>query len=406
MSVEDFWQRRLAKRVSNIEVSLIVRISDAAVARSKAGENIISLGTGEPDFDTPGFVKTAAMEAINRGETKYTPNSGTMELRNTIAVRYARYGIGPDNVIASAGAKQVLFNAMMATLDPGDEVIIPAPYWTSYVDIVAICGGLPVTVPTRSEDGFVLSPAALEAAISPRTKWLLINSPSNPSGGAYDYEQLRALLPVLKKYPAVGLMSDEIYEHLVYDEFRFVSALDALPELAGRLLIVNGVSKSHAMTGWRLGYGVGPAPLIAAMSAVQGQATSAPCSISQAAALAAITGPNAILSERCADFSRRRDFVVARLNAISGIICPSPRGAFYVFPDCTGLIGRKTPDGSVIRSDDELCQYYLGVAGVAVIPGTAFGAPGHFRLSYAYAQTALETALDRIASASASLITA
>lgn len=400
------WQSSLAKRVGDIEVSLIVRISEMAASRKKAGEDIISLGTGEPDFDTPEFVKQAAWAAMERGETKYTPNSGTAALKGAIIAECARKGmsVSPANVIASSGAKQVLFNAMMATLDPGDEVIIPAPYWTSYVDMVAICGGVSKIVPTRAENGFVLSPQALEAAISPRTKWLLLNSPSNPSGGAYEEAQLRALLPVLERHPHVALMSDEIYEHLVYDDFTFVSAPVALPELADRTLVVNGVSKAFAMTGWRLGYGIGPEKLIDAMSVVQGQATSAPSSISQAAAAGALTGPQDVVAERRLDFKRRRDLVVGRLNAIDGLSCNSPRGAFYVFPDCTGLLGRSAPSGKPVTTDADLCEYYLESVGVAVVPGSAFGAPGHFRISYAYAQSALEKALDRIAAASAALV--
>ena len=396
----------LAERVRDIKVSFIVRISEDAAARKKAGEDIISLGTGEPDFDTPDFAKAAAKAAIDRGETKYTANSGTAELKTAIVAEYARKGMAIEtgNVIASAGAKQVLFNAFMATLDPGDEVIIPAPYWTSYVDIVTICGGVPVVVTTRGDNGFVLSPEQLERAITPRTSWVLINSPSNPSGAAYDGDQMRALLPVLQRRPGVGLMSDEIYEHLVYDDFKFVSALEALPELSGRILVINGVSKAYAMTGWRLGYGIGPKVLISAMSVVQGQATSAPSSISQAAAVGALTGPRDILAERRDDFMRRRDLIVSGLNAIDGIACANPRGAFYVFPDCSGLLGRTTPDGERIGTDMELCQYYLRAAGVAVVPGTVFGAPGHFRISYAYAQSALEKGLDRIAVASAALV--
>jgi aspartate aminotransferase len=396
----------LAERVRDIKVSFIVRISEDAAARKKAGEDIISLGTGEPDFDTPDFAKAAAKAAIDRGETKYTANSGTAELKTAIVAEYARKGMAIEtgNVIASAGAKQVLFNAFMATLDPGDEVIIPAPYWTSYVDIVTICGGVPVVVTTRGDNGFVLSPEQLERAITPRTRWVLINSPSNPSGAAYDGDQMRALLPVLQRHPGVGLMSDEIYEHLVYDDFKFVSALEALPELSGRIFVINGVSKAYAMTGWRLGYGIGPKALISAMSVVQGQATSAPSSISQAAAVGALTGPRDILAERRDDFMRRRDLIVSGLNAIDGIACANPRGAFYVFPDCSGLLGRTTPDGERIGTDMELCQYYLRAAGVAVVPGTVFGAPGHFRISYAYAQSALEKGLDRIAAASAALV--
>jgi aspartate aminotransferase len=396
---------KLAQRVSSIEVSLIVRLSEAAAARKSAGEDVISLGTGEPDFDTPDFVLNAARAAMERGETKYTANTGTAALKTAIVTTYQNRGIGvsPKNIIASTGAKQVLFNGFMATLDEGDEVLIPAPYWTSYVDMVSMCSGVPVTIPTSAKEGFVVSPHALEQAITPRTKWVLLNSPSNPSGGAYDRDQLRALLPVFERQPHVGLMSDEIYEHLVYDDFSFVSALEALPELAERTLVVNGVSKAYAMTGWRLGYGIGPEALIGAMAAVQGQATSAPSSISQAAAIGALEGPREVLAERRADFERRRDYVVAGLNAIDGLVCATPRGAFYAFPDCTGLFGRKAPDGRVITTDTELCEYFLDQAGVAVVPGVAFGAPGHFRLSYAYAQSALAQALERIAAASAAL---
>jgi len=397
---------QIAARIAKIEVSLIVRITEAAAARKRAGADIISLGTGEPDFDTPDFVKAAGKAAIDSGDTKYTPNAGTAELKAAIARSYARQGIAitADRIIASAGAKQILFNAFMATLDPGDEVVIPAPYWTSYVDIVRICGGIPVIVSTASENGFVLSPEMLEAAVTPRTKWLLLNSPSNPSGGAYDLAQLRALLPVLERHSSVALMSDEIYEHLVYDGFEFVSALKALPELAQRTLVVNGVSKSHAMTGWRLGWGVGPTPLISAMAVVQGQATSAPSSISQAAAAAALDGSQDVINERRDSFADRRDMVVAGLNAIDGIVCQNPRGAFYVFPDCRGLIGRSTLAGAKIGSDADLCEYYLETAGVAVVPGAAFGSPGHFRISYAYGESALREAIVRLARASAELI--
>lgn len=396
---------KLAHRVNSIEVSLIVRLSETAAARKAAGEDVISLGTGEPDFGTPDFVLDAARAAMERGETRYTANTGTAALKAAIVANYRNkgIGIGPKNIIASAGAKQVLFNAFMATLDEGDEVVIPAPYWTSYVDMVSMCEGVPVTMPTSAREGFVVSPQALEQAITPRTKWVLLNSPSNPSGGAYDHDQLRALLPVFERQRHVGLMSDEIYEHLVYDDFSFVSALEALPELAERTLVVNGVSKAYAMTGWRLGYGIGPEVLIGAMAAVQGQATSAPSSISQAAAIGALEGPIAVLKERRADFEHRRDLVVAGLNAIDGLVCSRPRGAFYAFPDCTGLLGRRAPDGRLITTDTELCEYFLDRAGVAVVPGLAFGAPGHFRLSYAYAQSALEQALERIAAASAAL---
>ncbi|SDH04964.1 pyridoxal phosphate-dependent aminotransferase [Pelagibacterium luteolum] len=405
MTISNGYAGQIASRVRALDVSLIVKISEMAAARKRAGEDIISLGTGEPDFDTPDFVKHAAQAAIDSGETKYTANTGTPALKAAIVARYRRQGIAvePNQIIASTGAKQVLFNAMMATLEPGDEVIVPTPYWTSYVDIIAICGGVPVEVRTRGEDGFVMNPEAMEAAVTSRTRWLLLNSPSNPSGGAYNREQLRALLPVFERHPHLGLTSDEIYEHLVYDDFSFISVLKALPELAERTLVVNGVSKSHAMTGWRLGFGVGPVSLIAAMSTVQGQATSAPSSISQAAAVAALDGPTEILESRRQNFWRRRDIVVAGLNAISGLDCPTPRGAFYVFPDCTALLGRRTPEGTVLETDTDLCDYYLSEAGVAVVPGTAFGAPGHFRISYAYAQTALEAALDRIAAATAAL---
>ncbi|WP_248305154.1 pyridoxal phosphate-dependent aminotransferase [Devosia sp. 1566] len=384
--------------MGSIQVSLIVRISEEAARRKQAGEDIISLGTGEPDFDTPEHIKQAAKDAIDAGQTKYTGNVGTLALRQAIARKYAQQGvtITPNRIIASTGAKQVLFNAMMATLDPGDEVIVPTPYWTSYADIVAICGGKTIELTTNQEDGFVLAPETLAEAITDRTRWLLINSPSNPAGSTWSQAQMRALLPVLQANPHVALMSDEIYEHLVYDEFDFCSALQALPELEDRTLVVNGVSKAYAMTGWRLGYGVGPVDLIAAMSVVQGQATSAPSSISQAAAAAALLGPQDEVAERRDQFDRRRRLVVDGLNAIDGLVCAPPLGAFYAFPNCSALFGMQSAGGKVIGDDVDVCDFFLESAGVALVPGSAFGSPGHMRLSYAYAEADLRRALGRL----------
>lgn len=388
-----------ASRLGSIGVSEIVQISERAKALREQGRDVIGLGTGEPDFDTPEHIKDAATAAMRAGDTKYPVNVGSLVLREAIRDKFSRENsleFGLDEIIVSTGAKQVLFNVFMSSLEPGDEVIVPAPYWTSYVDIVAVCGGEARIVETDASSDFKMSGAMLEAAIGPKTRWLLLNSPSNPSGAAYRADELRELADVLVRHPHVGVVSDEIYEHLVYGNFVFKSFRSVAPELADRTLIVNGVSKAYAMTGWRLGYGAGPAELIRNMNAVQGQATSGASSISQAAATAALNGPQEIVVERKDAFDRRRLRIVAKLNECDGVDCPTPDGAFYVFPSCIGTFGKRTPEGKRLETDADFCAYLLDREGVAVVPGRAFGCPGHFRISYAYAQTDLDEACARI----------
>ncbi|WP_108659612.1 pyridoxal phosphate-dependent aminotransferase [Acuticoccus kandeliae] len=397
---------RPAARIAAIGVSEILAIGARAASMRAAGRDIITLGAGEPDFPTPDHVKAAAKAAIDRGETTYTALTGSPALKAAIAAKFAREnGIecGVDEIIACTGAKQVLYNAMMATLDPGDEVIIPAPSWVTYADIVALAGGVPVLVPCEEGEGFRLSPSRLRAAITPRTRWLMLNSPSNPSGAAYSAAELSALIAVLHEAPHVWLLADDIYEHIRYGDAPHATPAALDPAIAARTLTVNGVSKAYAMTGWRLGYGCGPADLIAAMSVIQSQSTSCPSSVSQAAAIAALEGPQDFLPERCESFRRRRDLVVGRLAAIPGLTCRTPEGAFYAFAGCGGLIGARTGEGRAIADDRAFCSYLLDAAGVAVVPGTAFGLPGYFRVSYATSDAVLETALTRIAEACAAL---
>lgn len=375
---------RRAQRLTGLDLSEIVRISERAARLRAEGRDVVTLSTGEPDFPTPDFVIDAALAAARGGQTRYPPTAGNADLRAAIAEDHGRQ---MAEVIVSTGAKQVLANALLATLDPGDEVIMPTPFWTSYADMVRIAGGIDVQVACPMADGFKLSPAALEAAITPRTRWLMLNSPSNPSGAVYSASEIAALAEVLERHPQVWIISDEIYAHLSY--VRFASFTAVAPQLAHRTLIVNGVSKAWAMTGWRIGWGVGPAPLIKAMTAVQGQSTSGACTVSQAAALAALTGDRALLDDRRAAFRDRRDRVVAALNAMPGLSCLEPDGAFYAFPSCSALLG----DG---RSDGDFCAALLEQAGVAVVPGRAFGLPGHFRLSFAYSDAELDDGLARI----------
>ncbi|MCV2867709.1 pyridoxal phosphate-dependent aminotransferase [Defluviimonas sp. WL0002] len=395
MSLDPF---RRAARISEVELSEIIQISEAAAALKREGRDVISLGTGEPDFPTPQHVVAAAHEAAMRGETTYTPTAGTPVLRAAIAAACEREnGYRPEQaqVIVSAGAKQVIFNAFFATLDAGDEVILAAPYWTSYPDMISVCGGTPVIVAAGAEAGFKLTPAALAGAITERTRWVLLNSPGNPSGAVYSPAELSALAGVLRDAPHVGILVDEIYQHICY--VPFASFRTVAPDLAERTLIVNGVSKSYAMTGWRIGWGIGPRRLIDAMAAVQGQVTSGASSVSQAAALAAISGDQQLLAERNDDFRDRRDIVQAALNATGLIRCGSADGAFYLFPDCTATFGKTAPDGTRIERDADFTAALLRAEGVALVPGRAFGLPGHFRLSYAYSRTSLTEACARIA---------
>lgn len=393
---------RPARRIASIGVSEILAIGARAAQLKREGRPVIVLGAGEPDFDTPDNVKDAAIAAIRAGATKYTALDGTLELKAAIVEKLRRdngLSYEPTEITVGAGAKQVIHNALMATLDEGDEVVIAAPYWTSYADMVTIAGGVPVPVVGREENGFRLDAGDFERAITPRTRWLMLNSPSNPTGAAYSSADLRPILDVLLRHEQVWLMSDEIYEHLCYGNFTAVSPVAVEPRLRDRTLIVNGVSKSYAMTGWRIGYGAGPRPLIAAMAVVQSQSTSNPSSVSQAAAIEALTGPQDVLKERRLSFERRRDLVVEALNAIPGITCRRPEGAFYTFASCAGVIGRTTPSGRAIATDADFCRYLLEEHDVAVVPGSIFGLAPYFRISYATAEAELRTALTRIAHA-------
>ncbi|MGN7752701.1 pyridoxal phosphate-dependent aminotransferase [Sinorhizobium sp. 22678] len=391
-----------ASRISSIGVSEILKIGARAAAMKREGKPVIILGAGEPDFDTPEHVKQAASDAIHRGETKYTALDGTPELKKAIREKFQRenaLAYELDEITVATGAKQILFNAMMASLDAGDEVIIPTPYWTSYSDIVQICEGKPVLIACDASSGFRLTAEKLEAAITPRTRWVLLNSPSNPSGAAYSAADYRPLLEVLLRHPHVWLLVDDMYEHIVYDDFRFVTPAQLEPGLKNRTLTVNGVSKAYAMTGWRIGYAGGPRELIKAMAVVQSQATSCPSSISQAASVAALNGPQDFLKERTASFQSRRDLVVDGLNAIDGLDCRVPEGAFYTFSGCAGVLGKVTPSGKRIETDTDFCAYLLEDAHVAVVPGSAFGLSPFFRISYATSEAELKEALERIAAA-------
>ncbi|MFS8147409.1 pyridoxal phosphate-dependent aminotransferase [Rhizobium sp. BR 249] len=388
-----------ASRIASVGVSKILAIGARAAAMKRDGLPVIVLGAGEPDFDTPENIKNAAKAAIDRGETKYTALDGSPELKKAIVEKFRRengvdYAL--DEVTVATGAKQILFNAFMASLDPGDEVIIPTPYWTSYSDIVEISGGTSVLIPCDAKAGFRLTAEQLEKAITPKTRWVLLNSPSNPSGAAYSADDYRPLLDVLFRHPHVWLMVDDMYEHIVYDGFRFVTPAALEPRLKSRTLTVNGVSKAYAMTGWRIGYAGGPKALIKAMAVIQSQATSCPSSVSQAAAVEALNGPQDFLKERQQSFRRRRDIVVAALNAIEGLECRTPEGAFYTFSGCAGVIGKVTPKGRRIEADHDFTDYLLEEAHVAVVPGSAFGLSPYFRISYATSENELIEALSRI----------
>ncbi|MES5100299.1 pyridoxal phosphate-dependent aminotransferase [Agrobacterium sp. BA1120] len=393
---------RPALRIASIGVSKILQIGARAAAMKRDGLPIIILGAGEPDFDTPENVKQAAKAAIDRGETKYTALDGSPELKKAIAGKFRRenrvdYAL--DEITVGTGAKQILFNAFMASIDPGDEVIIPTPYWTSYSDIVEICGGVPVLIPCDAEAGFRLKADQLEKAITPKTRWVLLNSPSNPSGAAYSAADYRPLLDVLLQHPHVWLMVDDMYEHIVYDDFDFVTPVALEPALKERTLTINGVSKAYAMTGWRIGYAGGPKALIKAMAVIQSQATSCPSSVGQAASIEALNGPQDFLKERRTSFQARRDLVVSALNAIDGIDCRVPEGSFYTFAGCKGLIGKMTPKGKRIEADSDFTDYLLEEAHVAVVPGSAFGLSPYFRISYATSEAELKEAMARIAKA-------
>ena len=392
--------------LDRISPSPTLGVTARVMALKRQGIDVIGLGAGEPDFDTPDFVKDAAIQAIRDGRTKYTQVDGTPELKQAIAAKFARDNhltYAPDQIGVNVGGKHTLFNALVATVGPGDEVVIPAPYWVSYPDIVQFCGGAPVIAPAGPEQSYKLSPAELDRAITPRTKWVILNSPSNPTGAAYTVDELRALGDVLLRHPHVWVMADDMYEHIVYDGFRFATIAQAVPELFERTLTVNGCSKAYAMTGWRIGYAGGPAWLVKAMAKLQSQSTSNPCSIAQAAAVAALNGDQSFLQDRNAAFQRRRDLVVERLNAIPGIHCPTPEGAFYVYPSLAGLIGRTTPKGVTITDDEAFVTYLLDDARVAAVQGAAFGLSPAMRISYATSDALLAEACTRIAEACAAL---
>ncbi len=396
----------VSDRLSRIKPSPTIAVSSKAKELKAAGRDVIGLGAGEPDFDTPDFVKDAAYKAIKEGQTKYTAVDGTVELKDAIIAKFKRDNdleYSRDQITVGTGGKQVLYNALMASVNAGDEVIIPAPYWVSYPDMVLLAEGTPVIVECSKENNFKLTADDLEAAITPKTKWFIFNSPSNPTGGAYSKAELKALTDVLLRHPHVYIMSDDMYEHLVYDDFEFVTPAQVEPELHARTLTCNGVSKSYAMTGWRIGYAGGPKDLIKAMAKVQSQSTSNPSSISQAAALGALEGDQSFLAERNAVFKERRNMVVDLLNEVEGIDCLKPEGAFYVYPSCAGLIGKTTPSGKMIESDDDFVTYLLESEGVACVQGAAFGLSPYFRISYATSTENLTEACKRIKCACAAL---
>jgi aspartate aminotransferase len=389
----------LADSLSRVKPSATMAVTDMARQLRAAGRDVIGLGAGEPDFDTPENIKQAAIDAIARGETKYTAVTGIDELKQAICDKFKRdnhLDYEPAQVFVAPGGKPVIYDAMMATLNPGDEVVIPAPYWVSYPDIVNLAGGQPVAVETRAEDGFKLQPEDLDAAITDKTKWFIFNSPSNPSGAAYSAEELKKLTDVLLKYPHVWILTDDMYEHLVYDNFVFATPAEVEPQLYERTLTMNGVSKAYCMTGWRIGYCAGPLALIKAMTKIQSQSTSNPTSISQWAALEALKGPQDFIAEHNTHFKRRRDLVVKLLNDAQGIECITPEGAFYVYPSCAGCIGKSAPDGTVIDGDEAFAKALLEAEGVAVVHGEAFGLSPFFRISYATSDENLVEACTRI----------
>ncbi|MDP6305069.1 MAG: aspartate transaminase [Alphaproteobacteria bacterium] len=389
----------IAESLSRIKPSPTMAVTQKAAELKAAGRDVIGLGAGEPDFDTPDNIKAAAIAAIEAGDTKYTAVAGTPALKEAIATKFKRdngLDYASDQIIVGVGGKQVLYNALMASLNPGDEVVIPAPYWVSYPDMTLLADGTPVIVECGQEHGFKLQADKLENAITDKTKWLILNSPSNPTGAAYSRDDMKAVTDVLMRHTDVWVMSDDMYEHLVYDGFTFVTPAQVEPGLFDRTLTINGVSKSYAMTGWRIGYAGGPAELIKAMSKVQSQSTSNPCSVSQAAAVEALNGPQDFIAERNTVFAERRDMVVELINDIEGLTCLIPEGAFYVYPSCAALIGRKTPEGKVLRGDGDFVTYLLEAEGVASVQGEAFGLSPYFRISYATSTEALSEACARI----------
>ena len=396
----------LATRLSRIKPSPTFAIIKKTKELKAQGRDVISLGAGEPDFDTPEHVKAAGIAAIAANKTRYTEVDGVPDLKKAISAKFKRDNgleYAPEQIIVCSGGKYVIFNAMLATLNEGDEVIVPAPYWVSYADMVNLCGGTAVFVPCTAEQNYKLQPQQLAAAITPRTKWVFLNSPSNPTGAAYSKTEMKALTDVLKKHPQVHVLADDLYEHIVFDGFVFSTPAQVEPELYGRTLTVNGVSKAYSMTGWRIGYAAGPKELIKAMADIQGHSTSNPVSISQEAAIAALNGDHAFLQERNESFRLRRNLVVDWLNGCAGLSCPKPEGAFYVFPSCAGVIGKMTPNGRHILTDEDFALHLLEDHGVAVVHGAAFGLSPAFRISYATSTKQLEEACKRIEIACAAL---
>ena len=389
----------LSATLDRVKPSPTIAVTQLAAELKAQGRDVIGLGAGEPDFPTPEHIREAAKRAIDEGKTKYTAVDGIPELKRAIAAKFKRdngLDYAPAEITVGTGGKQVLYNALMATLNPGDEVIIPAPYWVSYPDMVKLAGGEPVVVETTLEDGFRMTPEALEAAITPRSKWLIFNSPSNPTGAGYDRAALTALMEVVERHPHVWVLTDDMYEHIAFPGFEFVTPVQVAPGLRDRTLTVNGVSKAYAMTGWRIGYAGGPERLIAAMRKIQSQSTSNPCSVSQWAAVAALEGPQDYIATSGEAFLRRRDLVVAGLNACPGLDCPTPEGAFYVYPSCAGLIGKTSKGGAVLSDDEAVARALLEEEGVAVVFGSAFGLSPFFRISYATSDEVLTEAIARI----------
>ncbi len=389
----------LADALSRIKPSATIAVTQMARDLKAKGKDVISLSVGEPDFDTPQNIKDAAIAAIQRGETKYTPVPGIVPLREAIAAKFKRENgldYKPTQTIVGTGGKHVLFNAFMATINPGDEVVIPAPFWVSYPEMIALCGGTPVYVNTKMENNFKLTAEDLDRAITPKTKWFMFNSPSNPSGAAYSRAELKALTDVLMKHPHVWVLTDDMYEHLVFGDFVYTTPAQVEPGLMDRTLTMNGVSKAYAMTGWRIGYAAGPDKLIKAMELVQGQQTSGACSIAQWAAVEALNGPQDFIPKSRKAFEERRDLVVSMLNQATGLKCPKPEGAFYVYPSCAPLIGKKAPSGKVLETDEDFVMELLSTEGVATVHGSSFGLGPNFRVSYATSTEKLEEACRRI----------
>jgi aspartate aminotransferase len=396
----------LAERLARVKPSATLAMTKRSIEMKAAGRNVVDLSAGEPDFDTPPNIIEAAIGAMRRGQTRYTPVDGTLELKKAVAAKFKRENgldYAANQIMVSTGGKQVLYNAFMATLNAGDEVIIPAPYWVSYPEMVMLAEGTPVTPSCAQNNGFKLRAEELEQAITRKTKWVILNSPSNPTGAAYTEPELRALADVLLRHPDVWVLTDDMYEHLVYDDFRFTTIAQIEPKLYPRTLTLNGVSKAYCMTGWRIGFAGGPTELIKAMTTVQSQSTSNACSISQAASVEALNGPKDFIPKHNASFKQRRDLVVEMLNRAPGIHCPRPEGAFYVYPSCAGTLGKRTPKGKVIENDTDFVEYLLDAEGVAVVQGVAFGLSPHFRISYATSTEALTEACTRIARACAAL---